>query len=143
MRLGPLLGVSTLQAVPGLFTAVLIFLAFRFLARSLSAFFRAVEAGRVSSAWFHPDTAPATRRLVVVLLWLFAAVLAYPCVPGSGSEAFKAVSVFVGLVVSFGSGALVGQVMSGLALTHWRAFKPGEKPETRRPVLAAAKGPLP
>ena len=71
----------------------------------------------------HPETAASTRRLVSGLLWLFALALAYPYLPGSDTDAFKGVSVFVGLVVSLGSSGIVTQMMSGLTLTYSRALR--------------------
>jgi small-conductance mechanosensitive channel len=60
------------------------------------------------------------------LIWIFAVTIAYPYVPGSSTDAFKGVSVFVGLMVSLGSAGLVNQVMSGLVVVYSRALKPGE-----------------
>jgi small-conductance mechanosensitive channel len=59
-------------------------------------------------------------------LWLFAIVIAYPYLPGSSTEAFKGVSVFIGLVVSIGSSGIVNQLMSGFMLTYSDAIAPGE-----------------
>jgi small-conductance mechanosensitive channel len=80
----------------------------------------------MSVSWLHADTAKATRRLTVVLIWIFAVTVAYPYIPGSESEAFKGISVFVGLMVSLGSAGLVNQVMSGLVVAYTRALKAGE-----------------
>ena len=41
--------------------------------------------------------------MLTTLLWLFAIVVAYPYLPGSSSDAFKGVSVFLGLMLTFGS----------------------------------------
>ena len=120
------LAVSALSAVPGIFTVVIILIVARWLGRVVSTFFDAVERGQVEVPWPHPETANATKRIVIVLLWLFAIVVAYPYVPGSGSDVFKGVSVFAGLVLSLGSSGIVNQAMSGLVLMYSRAFKPGE-----------------
>ena len=61
-----------------------------------------------------------------MLIWVFSVTIAYPYIPGSGTDAFKGVSVFVGLVVSLGSAGVVNQVMSGLVVIYSRALKPGE-----------------
>jgi small-conductance mechanosensitive channel len=76
--------------------------------------------------WVHAETANPTKRLAVALLWVFAIVVAYPYLPGSGSDVFKGVSVFVGLVISLGSSGVVNQAMSGLVLMYSRALKPGD-----------------
>jgi small-conductance mechanosensitive channel len=120
------LGLGMVSAVPGLFTIALIFLITRFAARALGLWFHAVEAGRVTARWIHPETAPPTRRLVTALLWVFAVVVAYPYMPGSGTDAFKGISVFLGLMVSLGSTGLVNQLMSGFTLTYSRALRLGD-----------------
>jgi small-conductance mechanosensitive channel len=60
------------------------------------------------------------------LLWVLAVVLAYPYLPGSNSDAFKGVSVFLGVVLSLGSSGIVNQMMSGLTLTCSRAVRIGD-----------------
>jgi small-conductance mechanosensitive channel len=47
-------------------------------------------------------------------------------VPGSGTDAFKGISVFVGIIVSLGSAGLVNQLMSGFTLTYSRGVKVGD-----------------
>ena len=68
----------------------------------------------------------ATRRLGVALVWIFALVLAYPYLPGADSDAFKGVSVLLGLMVSLGSAGLVNQVMSGFVVLYSRSVRTGE-----------------
>jgi small-conductance mechanosensitive channel len=115
-----------LAALPGLFTVALIVLITRLVARGTSALFQAVEEGRVALPGVYPETAVPTRRLTVALLWLFAVVVAYPYLPGSGSDAFKGVSVFVGLMLSLGSSGLVNQAMSSFMITYSRALRLGD-----------------
>ena len=114
------------EATPDLFTVLVIFLLTRLIVRVTKAFFFSAESGLVSSAWLHPETARTTRRLVVVLIWIFAAVVAYPYIPGSQTEAFKGVSVFLGLMLSLGSAGMVGQIVGGLVVVYSRAFRTGE-----------------
>ena len=120
------LGLGMLNALPGLFTVALILLITRFVIRVLGLWFHAVESGRVTARWIYPETAQPTRRLVATLLWMFAAVVAYPYLPGSQTEAFKGISVFLGLIVTLGSTGLVNQIMSGFTLTYSRALRVGD-----------------
>lgn len=117
---------EALAAIPGLFTVLVIFLITRFLLRALDGIFRAVEQGTMSVPWLAPDTTKATRRITAVLIWVFALTVAYPYIPGSESDAFKGISVLVGLMVSLGSSGLVNQVMSGLVVAYSRALHAGE-----------------
>jgi len=120
------LATGALDALPGLFTVLVIFVLTRMLVRTVDGFFGAVERGALSVAWLAPDTAKASRRLTNVLIWVFALTVAYPYIPGSSSDAFKGISVFVGLMVSLGSAGLINQVMSGLVVAYSRALKAGE-----------------
>lgn len=120
------LALGGLRAVPGLFTVAIILLAARFVARLVRTLFDAVERGLVVLPGLHPETAQPTRRIVTALVWMFALVIAYPNLPGSDSAAFKGVSVFAGLLVTFGSAGIVGQAMSGLVLMYSRGFKVGD-----------------
>ena len=52
--------------------------------------------------------------------------MAYPYVPGSETDAFKGVSVFLGLIVTLGSSGLVNQMTSGFMMTYSRALRVGD-----------------
>jgi small-conductance mechanosensitive channel len=128
-RLLALLGHAALgvaQAVPDLLIVALIVVLTRAAIAATNAFFDAVERGTIAPAWTSPDTARASRRLVAAALWLFAAIIAYPYVPGSETDAFKGVTVFVGIIMSLGSAGLVNQLMSGLTLTYSRGLRVGD-----------------
>lgn len=94
---------GALEAVPGFFTAALIFLAGRIASRAVSGLFERVEKGQADLPWLDTDTTRATRRILMVPLWIFVITAAYPYIPGSRTEAFKAISVFVGLMASPGA----------------------------------------
>ena len=114
------------HALPGLFTVAIIFLITRFFIRLVNALFAGVENRRFTLPWVYPETAQPTKRLVNGLLWLFALIVAYPYLPGSGTDAFKGISVFVGLIISLGSSGVVNQVMSSFMITYSRALRLGD-----------------
>jgi small-conductance mechanosensitive channel len=120
------LGLGMIHALPDLFSVALIVVITRFAVKLSGLLFEAIERGRASLPWVYPETAQPTRRLVACFLWLFALALAYPYLPGSETDAFKGVSVFVGLMISLGSSGIVNQVMSGLTLTYSRALRKGD-----------------
>ena len=115
-----------IDQLPNLLIVLAVIVFVRFLARLASLFFAAVEDGRITIPWIHPDIAQPTRRILTALLWIFALVVSYDYLPGSGSDAFKGASVFVGLVVSLGSTGVMNQIMSGLMVTYSRALRLGD-----------------
>jgi len=118
--------VSIVDSIPDLVTVAIILLIARMIVRLLHGVFIGVETGRLSLFGLQQETAEATRRISTVLVWLFAIIVAYPYIPGSDTDAFRGVSVFVGLMLSLGSAGLVNQVMSGLVVVYARAIRPGE-----------------
>ena len=114
------------SAVPGLVTALLIFLLARVATRTNTAFMDRVAQGDIQVKWIDADTADPTRRLGNVVIWLFALAMAYPYLPGANSEAFKGVTVLAGLMLSLGASSVVGQAMSGLGLMYSKVLRPGE-----------------
>ncbi|WP_243055222.1 mechanosensitive ion channel family protein [Pseudomonas sp. BP01] len=114
-----------IAAIPGLMIAVLIF----FLARGFSAFSKRLlerlsRPGTIS--WLNQETLQPTTRLTALAIWLFALAMAYPYLPGAGTEAFKGLSVLIGLMISLGASSVVGQAAAGLILTYTRTLRPGE-----------------
>ena len=119
-------GRAVLEQAPNLLTVLAIVLLTRLAVRLVNFAFRVIEEGRVTMPGVHPETAQPTRRIAVVLLWLFALIIAYDFLPGAQSDVFKGVSVFIGLIVSLGSSGIMNQVMSGMMVTYSRAVRVGD-----------------
>ena len=119
-------GRGLLNQAPNLLTVLAIILLTRLAVKLVNFAFRVIEEGRVTMPGVHPETAQPTRRIAVVLLWLFALVVSYDFLPGAQSDVFKGVSVFIGLVVSLGSSGVMNQVMSGMMVTYSRALRIGD-----------------
>jgi small-conductance mechanosensitive channel len=117
---------AVVGALPGLFVVAIIVMLTRAVARIGAAFFDRIESGSISVGVVDRFTAPMTRRLVTTGLWLFALAMAYPYLPGAETDAFKGLSVLLGLMVSIGASSVVGQAASGLILTYSHSLKPGE-----------------
>jgi len=118
--------VAIARALPELFIAVAIFVIAWFVDRLQRGFFEQVIRGRVVLGLIDRETAAPTRRLASIAIWLFAIAMAYPYIPGSDTEAFKGLSVLIGLMVTVGASGIVGQVMAGLILIYTRTFRTGE-----------------
>jgi len=119
-------GNAILSALPGLFSALLIFLLARVVTQAVRITFHGVEAGRFQLLGVDQQLAEPTRKIVTALIWLFALAMAYPYLPGAETEAFKGLSVFVGLMVSLGASSIVGQAAGGFTLLYSRTMTPGD-----------------
>ncbi len=117
---------GTLNALPDLFIAITIFFIARAVILLFQPFFARVASGSRSGGWLDADTAIPTRRIFSVAVWVFAVVMAYPYLPGAQSEAFKGMSVLIGLMITVGGSSLVNQAASGLVLMYSRALRVGE-----------------
>ena len=113
-------------AMPGLFVAAIVFTFARIATQVTSALFDQIKSGRLHVGLLDAHTAPATRRIVNAAIWLFALAMAYPYLPGSQTEAFKGISVILGIMVSIGAAGVVGQIASGMILVYTRALLVGE-----------------
>ncbi len=114
------------SALPGLFVVLMIFLITLFFIKLLKALLNQAAAGRVRIPGLHPETVGATRKLISVMIWLFALSAAYPFLPGANSLAFKGISVFFGLMLTLGSAGVMNHAMSGLVLIYSRALRKGD-----------------
>jgi small-conductance mechanosensitive channel len=114
------------ESLPGIFISALIFLTAWLATKVSTEFFAHVETLPAGTGVLNAHTAPATRRIVNASLWLFAVAMAYPYLPGAHTEAFKGMSVILGLMVSIGASGLIGQVASGLMLVYTHALLVGE-----------------
>jgi small-conductance mechanosensitive channel len=117
---------AILGALPGLAFVVVIFFLARLFIRSARTFFDRVEHGSLQLTWMDRDTAGPTRRILSFVVWVFALAMAYPYLPGAGTDAFKGLSVLIGLMVSLGGASVIGQAFSGLILMYSRIFRRGD-----------------
>ncbi|TWI06290.1 mechanosensitive ion channel-like protein [Luteimonas cucumeris] len=113
-------------AIPGLVTAVVIFLLARVITRTIGMTFRGVQSGRFQLFGIDRELAEPTRKLIVAVVWLFAVAMAYPYLPGSDTDAFKGLSVLVGLMVSLGASGIVGQAAGGFTILYSRTMSVGD-----------------
>ena len=99
----------------------------RYLLRALKVVAKAIETGDLPIAGVHPEMAKPTYQLARLVVLIFALVVAFPYLPGGQSEAFKGISIFLGLLLSLGSSSAVSNVLAGLVLTYMRPFRPGDR----------------
>jgi len=120
------LGDGVLESLPGLATIAIVLVFTRAVVDVLGHIFDAVQQGRLRLPLFHPETVSATRRILALIAWGLGVAIAYPYLPGSGGEAFKGVSVLLGVMITLGSTGIVNQAMSGLVVIYARALRKGD-----------------
>lgn len=116
-----------LETIPKLVFLLVLYFLMRYLLKMIKLYFQSIADGRIVLPEFDADWAWPTYRLVRLLLVAFAVIVAYPYIPGSGSEAFKGVSLFIGVIFSLGSSSVIGNVIAGYTMTYRRAFKVGDR----------------
>ncbi|MCD9087215.1 mechanosensitive ion channel family protein [Stenotrophomonas sp. SY1] len=119
-------GHAVASAIPGLVTAAFVLLLARFVARTVSMLFNGVQNERFQLFGIDRQLAEPTRKLVVVVIWLFAIAMAYPYLPGAQTDAFKGLSVLVGVMVSLGASGIVGQAAGGFTILYSRTMSVGD-----------------
>lgn len=129
LLLNPLqkIGVGVVESLPDLVFLVVLTLIVRFLLQATKTFFERVDRGWIRFHNFDRDWAMPTYRIVRIMMIAFGLVVAYPYIPGSDSDAFKGVSIFLGVVFSIGSSSFIANMIAGYSLTYRGAFREGDR----------------
>lgn len=121
------MGKAVVDTIPNLLTLFILFTFFLFVLRLLRLFFNSIAQEKVKLSGFDADWAPPTYKIARFMLIAFSLIVAYPYIPGSGSAAFKGISLFVGVVFSLGSTTLVSNIIAGYMLIYRRVFRIGDR----------------
>jgi small-conductance mechanosensitive channel len=129
MLLGPLatVGLGALGYIPDLIFLIILALVTRAVLRIVHLFFGRLGDGTLKLGNFDAEWGLPSERIAKILIIAFALVIAYPHLPGSGSEAFKGISLMLGLIFSLGSSSVIGNLIAGQSLAYRRAFKVGDR----------------
>jgi len=90
------------------------------------SFMAQVESGKMKFKMFPAEYAAPTRQIFSFGIVVFAAVIITPYLPGSGSHAFKGVTVFLGILVSLGSTTAIANIVASFVIQYMQAFKVGD-----------------
>lgn len=121
------IGNSVWDYVPNLMTILVLLVVFRYVIKFVRFLKTEIERGKLTIPGFYKDWANPTYQIVRVLILAFMLIVIFPYLPGSDSGVFKGVSVFIGVLFTFGSAGALGNVVAGLVLTYMRAFKIGDR----------------
>ncbi len=121
------IGLSFVEFVPKLFFIAVIIMVTRYVLKVIHLVFRGIESGRLELPNFPAEWAEPTYKIVRLLVAAFALVVIFPYLPGSHSDAFKGVSVFLGVLFSLGSTGAVSNLVAGVVITYMRPFRVGDR----------------
>jgi small-conductance mechanosensitive channel len=121
------MGRGILDRIPDLLFLAILFVLTRYALKALHLILGAVERGEIALRGFERDWAEPTYKLLRVGVVLLALVVAYPYIPGSGTDAFKGLSIFIGILLSLGSSSAIANLIAGYSMTYRRAFKVGDR----------------
>ncbi|MEY1637921.1 mechanosensitive ion channel family protein [Tenuifilum osseticum] len=119
--------VAVWEYLPNLFSILVIYFVMKYVIRFVKYIFHEIESEKLKISGFHADWAMPTYSIVKFLLYAFMFVLIFPYLPGSDSNIFKGVSVFIGVLFSLGSSSAIANMVAGLVITYMRPFKIGDR----------------
>ena len=120
------IGDRVLNFIPNLFFIAFVIFLTRSLIRFLKFVFVKIEKEYIVIDGFYAEWASTTFQLLRFFVCMFALVIIYPYLPGSGTKALEGVSVFVGLMISLGSSSAIANIIAGVMISYMRAFKKGD-----------------
>ena len=122
-----IIGLGLVRNIPSLAFLLVLFVFVRVALRMIRLFFDAVDHRGVELKGFDPEWAQPTYKIVRVVVVAFALIVAFPYIPGSNTEAFRGVSIFIGVIFSLGSSSAISNIIAGYMLTYRRALKVGDR----------------
>jgi len=112
--------------LPSLFFLIILIIVVRYLLKLSRMFFNAIATQQIHFRNFDAEWSWPTYRIIRTLVIVFSVVIAYPYIPGSDSEAFKGISLFIGVLISLGSTSMLSNVLAGYTMIYRRAFRVGD-----------------
>jgi len=121
------IGLAIINYIPNLIFIVIVVLVARYGLKLIRLFFAGIETKTIPIRGFEPDWAMPTYKIVRLVVIVLCAVVIYPYIPGTGSLAFKGISVFAGLLISLGASSAISNIIAGYTMVYRRAFHIGDR----------------
>jgi len=122
-----LIALTFVSSLPDIIAIVIIAFVTKYIIKLIHMFFMGIERGAITFVGFHREWAAPTYKIVRFFALVFAAVAIVPYIPGSQSEAFRGISVFLGVLVSLGAAGSFSNIVAGVVLTYMRPFSIGDR----------------
>ncbi|MDP3598054.1 MAG: mechanosensitive ion channel, partial [Nitrospirota bacterium] len=121
------IGEAFASYVPNVVSIIVIVVVTRYIIKLIALVFTGMERGAISFAGFRREWTQPTYKIVRFLVIVFSAIAIFPYIPGSQSDAFRGVSVFLGVLFSFGSAGAISNIIAGVVLTYMNPFRDGDR----------------
>jgi small-conductance mechanosensitive channel len=115
-----------LKEIGNLFTIVVLVFLTRYALKGLRWLLYEAAAGRVTLPGIAQEWGVPLYKILRIVVIALAAVMIYPYVPGSDTEAFKGLSLFAGALFTLGATGTVGNFIGGLVAIFVGAFRIGD-----------------
>lgn len=119
--------IDIVNYIPELITLIIIYIFFRLIIRGLRYLADEIAKENLVIPGFYPEWGKPTFLILRFVLYTFMFVMIFPLLPGSDSDIFKGVSVFIGVLISFGSSSAIANAVAGIVITYMRPFKVGDR----------------
>ena len=116
-----------IASLPDVIAIAIIIVVTNYVIKLIHMFFNGMERGAITFHGFHREWATPTYKIVRFFVLVLAAVAIFPYIPGSHSEAFRGISVFLGVLVSLGAAGSFSNIVAGVVLTYMRPFSVGDR----------------
>lgn len=120
------IGEAIVVYLPNLGYLIVIAILGHYSLKALHYLFHSLDRGTLVIKGFYSEWAMPTHKLLRAMFLLFLLMVSYSYLPGSNSQFFQGFSVFVGAIITFGSGSAIGNIVAGTVLTYTRAFHLGD-----------------
>ena len=121
------IGLAFVTFVPNVISIIVIIFVTRYIIKLIALVFTGMERGAISFKGFRREWTRPTFKIVRFLVIVFATIAIFPYIPGSQSDAFRGVSVFLGVLLSFGSAGAISNIIAGVVLTYIHPFRDGDR----------------
>ncbi len=115
------------EYLPNMIFVLIIIGIIRYVIKFTRFIFNEMKQGNFVVPGFYPEWIDPTYKIVRFLLIALGVILIFPYLPGSDSDAFKGISIFLGVLISLGSTGAVANIVAGLMITYMRPFSIGDR----------------
>ncbi len=119
--------VAFVAYLPSLFTIAVIIVVTYYFIKGVRFLFDELASGAFKFSGFHLDLINPTYKIVRLVIIVCAVIVIFPYLPGADSKFFQGITVFIGVMLSFGSSSAISNIIAGIILTYMRPFQVGDR----------------